>query len=234
VSPPIGAPPNSFHWILGHKALIAHLFLQHLELTAIAVALGLVISLPLAVLSYRYRAVYGPVTSIAGLLYTIPSLALFVLFIPLTGLSVTTAEIGLTSYTLLILIRNIVVGLRGVPDDVKEAARGMGYTRRQLLWRVELPLALPAVVAGIRVATVSTIGLVTVAALIGKGGLGQLILQGLNILYPTEMLTGAVLSVVLALIVDAALLLGQRAVTPWDVQPVRSVSAPRKAGFPIG
>jgi osmoprotectant transport system permease protein len=211
----LGQAPSSWEWIWSRRQTILHLLLQHAELTVIAVGVGFAISLPLALLAHRRGRVYGPVTWFTGLLYTIPSLALFALLTPFTGLSVLTAEIGLVSYTLLILIRNIVVGLRGVSEDVKEAARGMGYSRHQLRWRVELPLALPAIVAGVRVATVSTIGLITVAALIGKGGLGQLILEGLRILYPTEILVGAVMSVALALFADALLLFGERSLTPW-------------------
>jgi osmoprotectant transport system permease protein len=210
---------SSWQWIWGHRTQILHLLGQHAELTVIAVAVGLAISLPLALIAYRHGAAYAPITWLAGLLYTIPSLALFALLTPFTRLSITTAEIGLVSYTLLILIRNIVVGLRAVPEDVKEAARGMGHSRRQLLWRVELPLAVPAIAAGIRVATVSTIGLITVAALIGKGGLGQLILEGLRILYPTEILVGAVMSVIFALFADALLLAAERSLTPWTRGP---------------
>jgi osmoprotectant transport system permease protein len=206
---------SSWAWIAGHRSRILHLLLQHVQLTVIAVAVGFLISFPLAVYAYRHRAAYLPITWVTGLLYTIPSLALFVLLLPFTGLSITTVEVGLVSYTLLILIRNTVVGLRGVPEDVKEAARGMGYTDSQLLWRVELPLALPAIVAGIRIATVSTIGLATVGALIGRGGLGKLILDGLAILYATEYLLGALLSVALALVADGLLLVGQRLLTPW-------------------
>lgn len=202
-------------WIAGHGSEIADRTVEHVFLTAVAVGIGLAISLPLGVLAYRHRRLYPPLTWFTGWLYTIPSLALFVLLLPFTGLSTATAEIGLVSYTLLILIRNIVVGLRGVPDDVKEAARGMGYTRRQLLWGVELPLALPAVVAGVRIATVGTIGLVTVTALIGKGGLGRFILDGLNTFFNTEILLGAVLSVALALVADVVLLGLQRALSPW-------------------
>jgi osmoprotectant transport system permease protein len=217
----VNAPPpaflaiSSWEWITGHRSKILHLLLQHIQLTVIAVVVGFLISFPLAVLAYRHPRAYLPITWFTGLLYTIPSLALFVLVLPFTGLSITTVEVGLISYTLLILIRNTVVGLRGVPEDVKDAARGMGYTHDQLLWRVELPLALPAIVAGIRIATVSTIGLATVGALIGRGGLGQLILDGLNILYATEYLLGALLSVALALVADGLLLLGQRLLTPW-------------------
>jgi osmoprotectant transport system permease protein len=228
---------SSWAWITGHRSRILHLLLQHVQLTVIAVAVGFLISFPLAVYAYRHRAAYLPITWVTGLLYTIPSLALFVLLLPFTGLSITTVEVGLVSYTLLILIRNTVVGLRGVPEDVKEAARGMGYTDSQLLWRVELPLALPAIVAGIRIATVSTIGLATVGALIGRGGLGKLILDGLAILYATEYLLGALLSVALALVADGLLLVGQRLLTPWTrgrASRVRGWMPPRKAGFPIG
>jgi osmoprotectant transport system permease protein len=193
---------------------------------------GLVISVPLALLAYRFGVTYGPITWFTGLLYTIPSLALFAAFTPFTGLSVLTAEIGLVSYTLLILVRNIVVGLRNVPEDVKEAARGMGYTPRQLLWQVEFPLAVPAIAAGIRVATVSTIGLITVAALIGKGGLGQLIVEGLRLLYPTEILTGALASLIFALVADALLLGAERALTPWSRVRVRPFIPPRPTAVP--
>jgi osmoprotectant transport system permease protein len=202
-------------WIADHLDDIAAQIVEHIQLTVIAVVIGFAISLPLAILAYRRRAAYPPITFVAGLLYTIPSLALFVLLIPVTGLSVVTAEIGLVSYTLLILIRNTVAGLRGVPDDVRDAARGMGYTPTQLLLRVELPLALPAIIAGVRIATVTTVGLVTVTALIGQGGLGRSILDGLQIFFATPTLVGSVLSVVLALLADALLLLAQGAITPW-------------------
>ena len=178
--------------------------------------IGFAISLPLAIVSYRHRRFYPPITWITGFLYTIPSLALFVLLIPLTGLSILSAEIGLVSYTLLILIRNTVSGLSSVPTEVKEAAQGMGLTRRGMLWRVELPLALPAIVAGLRIATVTTIGLVTVTALIGQGGLGRFILRGLREFFSTSTLVGAVLSVALALAADALFLLAQRYAIPWS------------------
>ncbi len=202
-------------WVAGHLHDIRIHFVEHIELTVIAVAIGLVISLPLAVYSHRHRRAYPPVTFVTGLMYTVPSLALFAFLVPFTGLTTTTAEIGLVSYTLLILIRNVVAGLAGVPEDVKDAARGMGYTDRQLLWRVELPLAAPVIVAGIRIATVTTIGLVTVTALIGKGGLGYFILKGYRESFPTSTLIGGVLSVLLATLVDALLLFAQRVLTPW-------------------
>ncbi|MEO8423639.1 MAG: ABC transporter permease subunit, partial [Actinomycetota bacterium] len=140
---------------------------------------------------------------------------LFVILVPITGLSATTVEIGLVSYTLLILIRNTVAGLGSVPSDAVDSARGMGFSRNQMLWHVEVPLALPVMMAGIRIATVSTIGLVTVGSLIGRGGVGQFILEGLRTLFQTEILLGAVLAAALALAADGALLVLQRALTPW-------------------
>ena len=214
-------PPTIWQWIGDHQSLILSRTAQHVELTVVAVAVGLAISLPLSVLAYRHGSLYPPVTFVTGLLYTIPSLALFILLIPITGLTNASVEVGLVSYTLLILIRNIVVGLRGVPEDVKDAATGMGYTRRQLLWRVEMPIAVPAIVAGVRVATVSTIGLVTVGFIIGHGALGELIIDGLNRFFTPEVIVGAALSVALALAADTFLLLLQRRLTPWTRSTTR-------------
>jgi osmoprotectant transport system permease protein len=191
---------------------------QHLELTLIAVVVGLLLSVPLALLAWRWRRLESPILGLTGALYTVPSLALFALLIPVTGLTTLTAEIGLVSYTLLILVRNILVGLDGVPEEVREAARGMGYSRLRLLTRVELPLALPAIIAGIRIATVTTVGLVTVTALLGEsvgGGLGRLILDGLARDFRTPLVIGAVLCLVLAVTFDALLLGLQRLLTPW-------------------
>ncbi|MEA2484925.1 MAG: osmoprotectant transport system permease protein [Actinomycetota bacterium] len=212
-----GEPLVRWDWISQHLDLVWQRLIEHIELTVIAVVLGLLIAFPLAVISYRNRQVYAAVTTVTGIVYTIPSLALFAIVGAYTGyLSTTTAEIGLVGYTLLILIRNIVAGLRGVPEDAREAARGMGYSDSQMLWRVELPLALPVIIAGLRLATVTTIGLVTVTAVLGLGGFGHFILDGLRTFFTTETLLGAVLSVVLAVIVDALLLLLQRALTPWN------------------
>jgi osmoprotectant transport system permease protein len=203
-------------WVFSHLDLIGDRVLQHLWLTFLAVAIGFLISFPLAVVAYRRRWLYSPIAWTTGLLYTIPSLALFSILLPFTGLSTLTAEIGLVSYTLLILIRNIVTGLAGVPGDVKDAARGMGYTDQQLLWRVEMPLALPAIVAGTRIAVVTTIGLVTVTSLIGLGGVGYLMLAGFRRLFPEiAILVGVVLSVAMAVIADTLLLRGQRLLSPW-------------------
>jgi osmoprotectant transport system permease protein len=211
-----GEPLVRWDWISEHLNLIGERLIEHVELTLIAVVLGMLIAFPLAVISYRNRQVYGAVATFTGILYTIPSLALFAIVGAYTGyLSTTTAEIGLVSYTLLILIRNIVAGLRGVPEDVRESARGMGFSNSQMLWRVELPLALPVIIAGVRLATVTTIGLVTVTAILGLGGFGHFILDGLRTFFTTETLLGAVLSVVLAIAADALLLLLQRLLTPW-------------------
>ena len=212
-----GQPFIRWDWIVDHLDLIGDRLVEHLWLTGLAVGIGILISFPLALLVHRRRRLHGPVAFVTGGLYTIPSLALFSLLVPFTGLSTLTVEIGLVSYTLLILIRNTVTGLYGVDADAKEAALGMGYTNRQMLWRVELPLALPVIVAGIRIATVSTIGLVTVGALVGKGGLGQLMYLGFRRALPrtTAVTVGVVLSVALAVVADGVLLLMQRRLMPW-------------------
>jgi len=212
-----GEPLIRWDWIAGHLDEIGQRLVEHVELTVIAVGVGLAIAFALALLIVRRPRLEGPVTSVTGTLYTIPSLALFVLLIPYTGLSVLTAEIGLVSYTLLILIRNIVSGIRGVPADAREAAIGMGYTPRQRLWRVEVPLAMAAIIAGVRIATVSTIGLVTVTALIGQGGFGYFILIGIQRAFSTELIVGAICSVLLAIGADALLVLLQRRLTPWTM-----------------
>jgi osmoprotectant transport system permease protein len=188
---------------------------EHLTLTGVSVGIGLVLSIALTVVALRWRWTYAAITGFTGLLYTIPSLALFALLVPFTGLSATTAIIALTSYTLLILIRNIVAGIDGVPAAVKEAADGMGYTPRARFWKMEVPLALPVIVAGIRIATVTTVGLVTVTAVIGLGGYGFFILRGLNTFFWTQLIVGVVLSVVLATILDVILIGLQRVLSPW-------------------
>ncbi len=211
-----GEPLIRWDWLATHAAEIGERVAEHLELTVIAVVVGLVIAFALSVLALRFPRLYPPITGFTGILYTIPSLALFAFLVPYTGLTVLTAEIGLVSYTLLILIRNIVEGVRGVPPEVRDAALGMGYTSRQILWRIELPLALGAIFAGIRVATITTIGLVTVTALIGEGGLGYFILLGIQLFFSTPLIVGAVGSVLLAVLFDGGLVLMQRALTPWS------------------
>ena len=189
---------------------------QHVTLTVISVGLGLLLALPLALLARRSRQLENLIVGLAGVIYTIPSLALFAVLAPVTGLTKTTVVIGLTAYTLLVLVRNVLAGLQGVPEEVVEAARGMGLGPGQLLWRVQLPLAVPAILAGVRVATVSTVALVTVGAVVSNGGLGQLIFEGFNNnFYRAEILTATLLCVLLALVADALLLLVERALTPW-------------------
>ncbi len=210
-----GQPLVRWDWVFGHLDDIWTAIQEHLVLTGIALAAGFAIAMALSLIALRYRRTFAPITWVTGVLYTIPSLALFALLVPITGLSVLTAEIGLVSYTLLILIRNIVAGIDGVPSAIKEAALGMGYTRRRLFLEIELPMALPVIIAGIRIASVTTIGLVTVTALIGQGGLGFFILQGLRRFFTTEIVVGAVMSVVLAVAIDVVLILAERALTPW-------------------
>ena len=209
-----------WQWVIDHLDDIWDQTAEHIMLTGIAVTVGLVISLILALVALRWHRSYAPITWFTGLLYTIPSLALFAFLVPITGLSVLTAQIGLVSYTLLILVKNIVAGINGVPPAVIEAARGMGYTQRRLFIDIELPLAMPVIIAGIRIAAVTTIGLVTVTSLIGLGGLGFFILRGLNLFYSpvgtTQIVVGTVLSVVLAVTVDLMLVGAEKLVTPWS------------------
>ncbi|TMC62488.1 MAG: ABC transporter permease [Chloroflexota bacterium] len=203
-------------WVSGHVDVISAALVQHIELTLIAVVVGLLIAVPLGLLAWRSRVFRGPIFSLTGILYTIPSLALFSALVPFTGFTFLTSEIGLVSYTLLILIRNIVVGLTSVPEEVREAARGMGYRPLAELVRIDLPLAIPAIVGGMRIATVTTIGLVTVTALIGEGGLGSLIYDGLLRDFKTPLVVGTVLSVALAFAADLSLAGVQRVITPWS------------------
>lgn len=203
-------------WLFSHVSRFTDALQQHIELTFIAVSLALVISLPLGVAAQRWRAVRNPAFVIFGIVYTIPSIALFALLIPYTGLSATTAEIGLVGYAVLIILRNVVVGLDSVPPDVVDAANGMGYRPLARLLRVELPLALPAIFAGVRIATVTTIGLVTITAVIGLGGLGQLIEEGLVDDFRTPLVVATVLSILLALVADLFLAGVQKVALPWS------------------
>lgn len=210
-----GDPWIKWSWVRAHPGQLVHAVWEHTFLTGLAVGIGLAIALPLAILAYRFRWTEGSILGITGVIYTIPSLALLGFLVPITGIGTTTAEIALVGYTLLILIRNVLAGLDGVPGDVREAAHGMGFTAGRQLIRIDLPLALPAIMAGIRIATVTTIGLVTVAALIGAGGLGQLINDGLVNSFRTETVVGAIGSIALAAVADAVLLVLQRLITPW-------------------
>ena len=191
---------------------------QHIELTLIAVGIGFAIAFLLALVGFRWRVFDAPLGGLTDLLYAIPSIALFQLLVPLTGLTVTTVEIALTSYTLFILYRNILSGLRAVPEDVLESARGMGFTRLQTFLRVELPLAAPAILAGIRIATVATISIATVAAFLIQYGLGAPIFDAIETpdLFKTALLASGGLAILLALTADGLLAVAQRAVTPWN------------------
>jgi osmoprotectant transport system permease protein len=222
---PPGTQIFDFSWVGAHLGQIAERIGQHLELTILPVAIGFVIALVLSIWAVRQPIVYGPITLVTGVIYTIPSLAAFAVLIPITGLSLVSALIPLVSYTLLILVRSIVAGFRGVPADVLEAAEGMGYTATQRLFRVEFPLAVPMMITGLRLATVTAIGLATVGSIIGGdtfGGLGQLITEGLQTFFPTKYLLGAFLSIVLAFGADFVFVRVERLITPWARNPGRA------------
>jgi osmoprotectant transport system permease protein len=214
----LGNDSNSlvwWDWVGRHTDEIKAATFEHLRLTLIAVGVGFLIAGALSVVSLRFRWTYAPITWVTGILYTIPSLALFVLLVPWTGFTTLTGEIGLVSYTLLILIRNIVAGVDGVPEAVREAADAMGYTPSRRFFAVELRLATPAIVAGLRIATVTTIGLVTVTGLIGLGGYGGLINDGIDRTFSTPIVVGAGLSVAMAVLLDFGLVGIERLLTPW-------------------
>jgi osmoprotectant transport system permease protein len=221
VAAPADGPGNpwfSWRYVQENGSRILEALQQHSTLTAEAVALAAVVALPLAVLAYWFRPLTGPILALSGVLYTIPSLALLSFVAPLVGTTkVTSVLIALVLYALLVIVRNTLAGLTQVPAEVREAAQGMGYGRFGRLWRVELPLALPGIITGLRLATVSTVALVTVGALIGKGGLGELILGGFrNNFFRAEIMTGTVLCVGLALLLDLLLAGLGRVLTPWQ------------------
>lgn len=205
----------NWEWVGRNWTAILERTWEHLFLTAVAVVVGAVIAVGLAVLAVRRRRWYGPITSVTNVLYTIPSLALFAFLVPFTGLSPLTSEIGLVGYTLLIIVRNTVAGVDGVSRGVSEAADGMGFTPRRRFWKAEFPLALPVIMAGIRIAAVTTVGLVTITSILGQGGLGYFILAGLRSFFWTQIIIGTVGSVVLAVVIDVGLLGLERRLTPW-------------------
>lgn len=208
-------PWVNWDWLSRHVPLVLAALIQHVELTLIAVVVGLVIAVPLGVIAHRSGPLRLAVLVVFGAFYTIPSLALFAALVPYTGLSFTTAEVPLIGYNVLILVRNVLVGLDEVPRDVLDAADGMGYRPLARLLRVELPLATQSIFAGLRVALVSTIGLVTITALIGLGGLGSLIYKGLIEGFHTPLVVGMVLSIILAVLADILAAGGQRSAVPW-------------------
>jgi osmoprotectant transport system permease protein len=200
-------------WIWDNFDRYVDPFWDHVYLTLVAVAIGFAISFALALIAYRRRWLIAPIVNVTAILYTVPSLAAFFLLLPITGRGNTTALIALVAYTLLIIFRNVLTGLDNVPEEAKDAGRGMGLTKRQLLWRVELPLAVPEIVAGLRVAATTTVGLATLAFFAGAGGLGGEIFS--DITFKSNVVTAGGLCVLLAAVLDLALLLAQRAATPW-------------------
>jgi osmoprotectant transport system permease protein len=200
-------------WITENFDRYVDPFLEHVYLTVVAVGIGFAISFALALLAYRRRWLIGPITQVTGVLYTVPSIAAFFLLLPLTGRGKTTALIALVAYVLLIIFRNVLAGLDNVPDETKDAGRGMGLTDRQLLWRVEVPLAMPEIMAGLRIAVTTTVGLATLAFFAGAGGLGGQIFG--DITFKSNVVVAGGLAVLLAAVLDALILLTQRAVTPW-------------------
>jgi osmoprotectant transport system permease protein len=206
---------DNFNVVFGPRLI------EHIELTAIAVGVGMVIAFAAAILAYKQNWFETPFSLLSAFLYTIPSLALFELLVQVTGINRFTAEIGLVSYTLLILFRNTLTGLRGVPPATIEAARAMGLSSSQSLLRVEIPLALPAIMAGVRIATVTTISLATVAAYIGAGGLGEPIFNAIQTGFKTQFIGAGVLAILLAIVADIVLVVIQRLITPWTGRRLR-------------
>jgi osmoprotectant transport system permease protein len=200
-------------WIAENFDRYVDPFLQHVLLTVVAVAIGFLIAFGLAIVAHRRRWLVNPVTQVTAVLYTIPSLAAFFLLLPITGRGFLTATIALVAYSLLIIFRNVLTGLDNVPEETKDAARGMGLTDRQLLWRVEVPLALPEILAGLRIAATTTVGLATLAFFAGAGGLGERIYD--DLVFKSNVVVAGGLALLLAALLDGAILLAQRAITPW-------------------
>ncbi len=200
-------------WIIDNYDRYVDPFLQHVVLTLATLVIGFAISFTLALIAYRRRWLINPVTQVTGILYTIPSIAAFFLLLPLTGRGTDTALIALVAYMLLIIFRNVLAGLDNVPEETKDAGRGMGLTDRQLLWRVEIPLALPEIMAGLRIAATTTVGLATLVFFAGAGGLGEQIFADLT--FKSNVVVAGGLAVMLAVVLDGLILLVQRAITPW-------------------
>ena len=201
-------------WLDRNVDTVLEYLQEHIEIAVVALVLGALLAFPIGLIAYRWRFTYGPLLALTQILYTVPSLALFVLLINAVGLGQTPVIIGLTIYSLVILVRNLVEGLRSVPKETIDAATAMGFRQTRRLFAVELPIALPAIIAG-RLAAVSNISLVSVGALIGTGGLGQLFIHGFQIDNPIEVWTGIVVTLALALVVDLLIVGGGRLLTPW-------------------
>ena len=208
-------PWLSWTYVQNNWADISEALIQHVSLTVQAVLIALVLALPLASLAYGRPRLAAPVLGFAGVLYTIPSLALFAILAPFTGIGRTTVLIGLVAYAMLVLVRNILVGLQGVEEEVRDAARGLGYGRVRMLLTVELPNALPSIVVGLRLATVTTVALVTIGVVVGYGGLGQLMFRGFNSAYRAEIFTATLLCLAIALVADLLIAAAGRLATPW-------------------
>ncbi len=214
----IGPRVLDWRWISSNlsdeilPALVGHMYLSF-----ISVAIALAISLPVGIAVSRYRKAYPPVVFVTGLLFSIPSLAAFAILVTVPGFGLGPRSViaALVAYSLLVLIRNVVAGMDSVPKETRDAARGMGLTPRQVLFAVELPLALPVIVAGIRIATVTIIGIATIGAYISGGGLGQLIFTGISRNFPTRVIVGAALATLLAIVADLCLLWLERLLRPW-------------------
>lgn len=202
-------------WVIDNFDRYVTPTLEHVLLVTTSVAIGFALAFAMAAVSHRRRWLVPPFTALTGILYTIPSLAFFFLLLPITGFGADTAIIALSAYNLQIIYRNVVTGLANVPDSARDAGRGMGMTRRQLYWKVEIPLAVPEIVAGLRIATVSTVAIATLAVFAGGGGLGSEIIAGSNITFKTGVLTASALAIGMAVSFDALLVLSQRLISPW-------------------
>jgi len=200
-------------WIADNLDRYVDPLVQHVLLTLVSVAVGFAIAFTLALVAHRHRWLIAPIVQVTGVMYTLPSIAVFFLLLPLTGRGNLTAIVALVAYSLLIVFRNVTAGLDNVPGETKDAGRGMGLTGRQLLWRVELPLALPEIMAGLRIATTTTVGLATLAFFAGAGGLGEQIFADIN--FKSNVVVAGGLAVVLAALLDGLILLAQWAITPW-------------------
>ncbi|MEV0644824.1 ABC transporter permease [Phytomonospora sp. NPDC050363] len=215
-------PWFSWSYIQNNADALGAAFTEHVELTALAMLFAAVLAIPLGVCAYRARWLTAPILALSGVLYTVPSLALFALLAPFLGLTATTVLVGLVMYALLIIVRGTLTGLRQVPEEVRDAADGMGYGSFAMLMRIEIPLAMPSILTGLRIAAVSTVALVTVGAVLGRGGLGGLILSGFrNNLYKPQIVTATVLCVALALACDLLLSWLGRLITPWTRKAAR-------------
>lgn len=203
------------NWVVDNYDRYVDPTVQHLVLVLAAVGIGFAIAFSLAILAHRRRWLASPFLAATGVLYTIPSISFFFLLLPLTGRGTTTAIIALTAFTLQIIFRNVITGLRNVPSEVTEAARGVGFTPRQLLWRIEIPLAMPEIIAGLRIATVSTVALATLAVFANGGGLGGQIIVGSNLTFKTGIVVAGSIAVIMAILFDALILLLGRLLTPW-------------------